>query len=54
MNYYIEAPKMALKVKFFIINVIIRAQPYVYMKTKEEIFLGDMLLYLGKMKEIQF
>ena len=40
---------MVLVLIYFIINVIIRVLIYVYLKMIKEIFLEDILLFLGRL-----
>ena len=46
-NNYIEEQGMELLVKIFIINVIIKAQLFFYIKMIKDIYLADMLRFLG-------
>ena len=52
LNYYIEEQEMVHLLVYFIINVIIKDQHYVYAKMKRIIFLEDILLFLGQIMVI--
>ena len=47
---YIKQQEMVQIVIFFIINVIIKVQQYVYVKMIKEVFLEDIYLLLGQQK----
>ena len=49
-NYYIGEGETVLQVMLFIINVIIKAQQFAYIKMIRGIYSVDMLLFLGLMK----
>ena len=46
-NYYIEEQEIVVDLIYFIINIIIKDQLYVYVKMKREIYLEDMLPFHG-------
>ena len=48
-NYYIEEQKIGVDLIYFIINIIIKDQLYVYVKMKREIYLEDMLPFHGQL-----
>jgi hypothetical protein len=50
--YYTEALEMVVRVKLFIINVINKELQYVYIRMKKDLFLEDIIRYLGVIEGI--
>ena len=51
-NYYIEEQEMALALMYFMKNVIIKDQQYVYVKMKKIIYSEDFLLFHGHLTAV--